>query len=119
MGADRVAPHASRLTDVLRAVDGEGCYVYSTRAPDTVEAIAYTRFFNPIMGIAEDPATGTAAGPLAAFLVAAGRATPNTALAIEQGHALGRPSRIEVSVHDDRVRISGSGVVVASGTLDI
>jgi trans-2,3-dihydro-3-hydroxyanthranilate isomerase len=71
------------------------------------------------MGIAEDPATGTAAGPLAAFLIATGRAAPNSTLIIEQGHALGRPSRIEVSVHDDQVRVSGSGVVAASGTLAI
>lgn len=116
---DRIAPHASRLAEVLFEVDGEGCYVYSTQTPEAVEATAYARFFNPTMGIWEDPATGTAAGPLAAFLVAAGRAAPNSTLAIEQGHALGRPSRIDVSVHDDQIRVSGSGVVVASGTLKI
>ena len=116
---DRIVPHASRLAEVLRDVDGEGCYVYSTELPEAIDAAAYARFFNPTMGIAEDPATGTAAGPLAAFLMATGRAAPNGTLTIEQGHALGRPSRIEVSVHGDQVRVSGSGVVAASGTLAI
>jgi predicted PhzF superfamily epimerase YddE/YHI9 len=46
-----------------------GCYIFSL---DPVEkaATAYARFFNPTVGIYEDSATGTAAGPLSAQLVA-------------------------------------------------
>jgi predicted PhzF superfamily epimerase YddE/YHI9 len=36
---------------------------------------------------------------------------------IEQGHHLGRPSRIRVDVEGDRVRLSGSGVVTGHGEL--
>jgi len=36
---------------------------------------------------------------------------------VEQGHAIGRPSRIQVEVHGEQVRIGGSGVVVAEGVL--
>ena len=38
---------------------------------------------------------------------------------IEQGHALGRPSRIHVTVSGEAVRISGSGLIVADGSLDL
>ena len=108
----RAAPDAGRLVEALRAVGGEGCYVYTH---DTVDAAAtaHARFFNPAMGIAEDPATGTAAGPLAALLGADG------VVVIEQGHAMGRPSTITVTVSGDRVRISGSGLIVARGTMTL
>jgi PhzF family phenazine biosynthesis protein len=69
------------------------------------------------MGIGEDPATGTAAGPLAARLVAEGIAADGAEVIVEQGHAMGRPSRIEVTVTGSRVRLSGTGLVVADGTL--
>jgi trans-2,3-dihydro-3-hydroxyanthranilate isomerase len=110
---DRAVPDSPRLAAVLRGVGGEGCYVYSLDPP-APDAVAYTRFFNPTMGIWEDPATGTAAGPLAAFLVAGGLTPPGTVV-VEQGHALGRPSRIRVTVAADAVSVSGGGLVVAEG----
>ncbi len=76
-------------------------------------------FFNPTMGIAEDPATGSAAGPLAARLAAAGQIPRQGTVVIEQGHALGRPSRIQVEVCGPRIRVGGSGLVVAEGTLTL
>jgi PhzF family phenazine biosynthesis protein len=114
---DRAAPDAARLAHVLRQADGEGCYLYSTDPVDPVGAVAYTRFFNPTMGIAEDPATGTAAGPLVARLAATGKAPEQTTVIVEQGYALGRPSRIQVSASGHRIRVGGSGLVVAEGTL--
>jgi len=116
---DRAVPASDRLAAVLRQAGGEGCYLYS-RDPIDAGAVAYTRFFNPTMGIAEDPATGTAAGPLVARLVAEGQ-TPGDGrpVIVEQGHALGRPSRIQVSVSGPRVRVGGSGLVVAEGTISV
>jgi predicted PhzF superfamily epimerase YddE/YHI9 len=38
---------------------------------------------------------------------------------IEQGHAMGRPSRIEMRVNGDDVRLFGSGIVIAEGVLRI
>jgi PhzF family phenazine biosynthesis protein len=116
---DRAVPDGSRLEAVLAAVGGEGCYLYSLDPVDTADAVAYTRFFNPTMGIVEDPATGTAAGPLVALLVASGHVPDSVTAVVEQGHALGRPSRIKVAVSGQRVRVSGSGLVVAHGTLNI
>jgi trans-2,3-dihydro-3-hydroxyanthranilate isomerase len=131
---DRSRPVTERLAAVLRQAGGEGCYLYSRdpvggpvgdSAGDSAggpvggaTAVAYTRFFNPTMGIAEDPATGTAAGPLVARLVAEGQVAPDgRPVIVEQGFALGRPSRIQVSVAGPRVRVGGSGLVVAEGTL--
>ena len=69
------------------------------------------------MGIAEDPATGSAAGPLAAYLVAHGLASERRPVVVEQGHAMGRPSRIEVRVSGGGVRVCGTAVVVLEGML--
>lgn len=50
------------------------------------------------MGIWEDSATGTAAGPLVARLVAAGKVPDHTTAIVAQGYALGCPSRMRVTV---------------------
>ena len=115
---DRAVPVTERLAAVLGQVGGEGCYLYSRDPDGEAGAVAYTRFFNPTMGIAEDPATGTAAGPLVARLVAEGKvAGDGRPVIVAQGHKVGRPSRIQVSVAGPRVRVGGSGLVVAEGTI--
>jgi trans-2,3-dihydro-3-hydroxyanthranilate isomerase len=115
---DRAVPVTGRLAAVLRQAGGEGCYLYSRDPADDTDVVAYTRFFNPTMGIAEDPATGTAAGPLVARLVAEGKvAGDGRPVIVEQGYAAGRPSRIQVSVAGPRVRVGGSGLVVAEGAI--
>lgn len=115
---DRIRPDTARLSAVLEAVGGEGCYAYTTSAPQR-DAHAYARFFNPTMGIWEDPATGTAAGPLAARLVADGVVADGATVTIEQGHAVGRPSQLLVTVAGESVRLSGGGLIVADGTLHL
>jgi trans-2,3-dihydro-3-hydroxyanthranilate isomerase len=112
---DAAVAHDGDLAAILAAAGGEGCYLYTTAGEDG--AAAYTRFFNPTVGIAEDPATGTAAGPLAVALTRSGRAPGGVPVLIEQGHRLGRPSRIRVDVEGDRVRLSGSGLISAHGEL--
>jgi PhzF family phenazine biosynthesis protein len=113
---DRAAPDAARLRTLLAQVGAEGCYLYSTQGSGD-DADAYTRFFNPTVGIPEDPATGTAAGPLAALLVRDRLVVERKPVRIEQGRAMGRTSLLEVVVDEDRVELSGSGLVVAQGVL--
>lgn len=117
-GVDRVIPDPTVLRRVLAASGAEGCYVYSTE-PGPDGADAYARFFNPTVGIAEDPATGTAAGPLAALLVRDGHVGGGRPVRILQGHALGRPSILTVLVESGRVELSGGGLVVAEGILHL
>jgi len=64
--------------------------------------------------VGEDPATGSAAGPLCAYLA---KRTGTGELAIEQGIEMGRPSRIEAAMEGDRPRVGGDVVVVGDGTL--
>ena len=78
------------------------------------------RMFAPRMGIAEDPATGAAAGALGALRVLQG-AQPG-AIAIDQGAEIGRPSRIHVEVEGApgaprAPRVGGSAALVLEGRL--
>jgi len=64
----------------------------------------------------EDPATGSAAGPLCAYL-AARAGCP--ALTIEQGIEMGRPSRLDAAMEGERPRVGGDVVVVGDATLHL
>ena len=64
----------------------------------------------------EDPATGSAAGPLCAYLRARGR---GERVEITQGVEIGRPSRLLAEMDGDRVRVSGGVVPVIEGTVSL
>jgi trans-2,3-dihydro-3-hydroxyanthranilate isomerase len=113
---DSVTPDNAALRALLLAADGEGCYVY-TVDPAEPDATAYARFFNPVAGIVEDPATGTAAGPLACLLRRHGLGGDHAVIA--QGHQLGRPSRIDVTLDGDTPVVAGRAVISAAGTLHL
>lgn len=66
--------------------------------------------------IGEDPATGSAAGPLCAYLAAR---TGCAAVTIEQGVEMGRPSRLDAAMEEDRPRVGGDVVVVVDGTVHL
>jgi trans-2,3-dihydro-3-hydroxyanthranilate isomerase len=79
-----------------------------------------TRMFAPNSGVVEDPATGSAAGPLAIHLARHGRIAFGEQIEISQGAEINRPSTLFAEVHGegdriDRVRVGGSAVVVARG----
>lgn len=112
---DKVAPDAAKLLAILDETAAEGCYIYAfdASAPET----AYARFFNSTLGLWEDAATGTAAGPLAAYLGTEGLLR-NDSLAIEQGTKMGRPSIIRLRLIPEP-EISGTGIVVLRGVLHL
>jgi trans-2,3-dihydro-3-hydroxyanthranilate isomerase len=79
-----------------------------------------TRMFGPALGIAEDPATGSAAGPLALHLARHGRIAFGDEIEISQGAEIGRPSTLFARVDGsagavERIEVGGSAVVVARG----
>src|SRR5262245_31204900 len=83
-----------------------------------------TRMFAPAGGMAEDPATGSAAGPLALHLVRHGRIDFGDEIEITQGVEIDRPSKLYARVEgtDDRVErveVGGSAVVVARGEFQL
>lgn len=111
---DAVRPDAAKLRTALVDADLQGCYVYTTTTKDPpMPADAYARFFNPTVGIAEDPATGSAAGPLAARL-ADGDTGEFTIL---QGAEMGRPSALQVTVRENGTTLKGTCALSATGRL--
>jgi trans-2,3-dihydro-3-hydroxyanthranilate isomerase len=83
-----------------------------------------TRMFAPGGGVPEDPATGSAAGPLAVHLARHGRIGFGDEIEISQGAEIGRPStlfaRVEGSADAlERVEVGGSAVVVARGEFQL
>jgi trans-2,3-dihydro-3-hydroxyanthranilate isomerase len=112
----RARPKSEPLAAYLRSIGAQGCYLFCVDPLDP-DAPAQARFFGPNVGIAEDPATGSAAGPLAAYLVAHDLASERRPVVVEQGRAMGRLSRIEVRVSGGGVRVSGSAVMVVEGRL--
>ena len=74
------------------------------------------RVFVPAYGIAEDPATGSAAGPLALHLARHGRIAFGDEIVIGQGVEIGRPSTLHaVARSPEEIEVGGSAVVVARG----
>jgi trans-2,3-dihydro-3-hydroxyanthranilate isomerase len=76
--------------------------------------------FGPALGVAEDPATGSAAGPLALHLARHGRIPYGTEIEIVQGVEIGRRSTLRARVEGsaervERVLVGGSAVIVARG----
>jgi trans-2,3-dihydro-3-hydroxyanthranilate isomerase len=76
--------------------------------------------FAPGSGAPEDPATGSAAGPLALHLARHGRIEFGDEIEISQGDEIGRPSKLYARVEGtperiDRVEVGGSAVTVARG----
>jgi trans-2,3-dihydro-3-hydroxyanthranilate isomerase len=80
--------------------------------------------FAPGEGIAEDPATGAAAGPLALHLCRYGHLAFDSELRIEQGAEVGRPSVLHARVIGNRdqvgvIEVGGHVVAIGRGELDL
>jgi trans-2,3-dihydro-3-hydroxyanthranilate isomerase len=100
-------------------------FVFSLEQGDD-DATVFSRMFAPVFGIPEDPATGGAGGPLGAYLLRHGAVDAERAFRMVnlQGVAMGRPSRIVISVHFENgritgVQVGGTSVVVGAGFLEV
>jgi trans-2,3-dihydro-3-hydroxyanthranilate isomerase len=111
---DQVAALAPDFAALARATaDGVSCFAGGGRRWKT-------RMFAPGHGIAEDPATGSAAGPLACHLLRHGRVASGEEIEIAQGAEIGRPSTLYARATGSRealaaVEVGGSAVTVARG----
>jgi trans-2,3-dihydro-3-hydroxyanthranilate isomerase len=135
-----IAPIASREAVDRMAIDRreyhEACvasgivelplFGFTTDRTDaTGDEAAYSRMLAPQLGVAEDPATGSASGPLGCYL-ATYDVIAKSALAHHvslQGVRMGRPSRIHISIEQNgdritRVRVGGRSVRVGEGRLE-
>ena len=83
-----------------------------------------TRMFAPALGVPEDAATGSAAGPLVCHVCRHGLVPWGTEIEISQGVEIGRPARLVARAEGsergiERVEVGGSAVVVARGELRV
>lgn len=111
-------PDHKLLIEISKEYKFEGFYCF-TISDQNQGNIAETRFFNPIIGIYEDPATGTAAGPLIGFLAKKKQAKPNQEYKILQGVKLNQPSIIEVMCRENDILVGGSSIITMRGELYI
>jgi trans-2,3-dihydro-3-hydroxyanthranilate isomerase len=110
--------NSSLLSEIYLNYGAIGCYAFTfeTKEPDSR---VHARFFAPADNIAEDPATGSAAGSLSGYLTYHG-AIGTKKFTIEQGDFMNRPSRIFAEVTGEKgrvekVKIGGRSVIVAKG----
>jgi PhzF family phenazine biosynthesis protein len=111
-------PDNQLLIEISREYKFEGFYCF-TISDENQEHIVETRFFNPIIGINEDPATGTAAGPLIGFLTQKKFTKSNTEYKILQGVKLKQPSLIKVMNREEDILVGGSSIITMRGELYI
>jgi len=106
----------NRATEYLEKTDGKFLYFVARETVDPAARLhARMLFYN-----GEDPATGSAAGCAAAWMVAHGVAVPDQRVLIEQGIEMQRPSRIflRAARRDNRivnVRVGGNAIEVTRG----
>jgi trans-2,3-dihydro-3-hydroxyanthranilate isomerase len=120
LGAGRL--NIAALNLACQAVDTECVAVFSLET-ESPEAVVHVRMFAPLLGVPEDPATGSANGALGAYLVrhqAVDVTAPTTYLTSEQGAELGRPSTLYVEVDGgpdeiSSVRVGGEVAAVLEG----
>ncbi|HEY8759142.1 MAG TPA: PhzF family phenazine biosynthesis protein [Candidatus Limnocylindria bacterium] len=100
----------------------EAAYIFTTQTVEPGSTV-HGRMYAPWQGIAEDPATGSANGPLGAYLVRHGL-SDGTRIVSEQGFEMGRRSLLYVRVGGDRDRITsvhvgGRCAIAGGGWLDL
>jgi len=116
--AEAVAALAPDVGALARATqDGTNCFARDGSRWKT-------RMFAPNHGVAEDPATGSAAGPLAVHLARHGRIAFGERIEISQGTEIGRPSTLYATAFGtgdsiERVTVGGSAVIVARGEFSL
>jgi PhzF family phenazine biosynthesis protein len=123
---DRLVPDLDALSRLSATLGCNGYFVFTLNHSSPGHA-ARGRMFAPAIGIPEDPVTGNANGPLAAYLVAHRLITHDgkTATVVnEQGRAMGRSGtvRVQVGIANDRavkVKVSGHAVVVYRAELQV
>ncbi len=116
---------AGDLIEAVGQPDIVGVNIFTLERPASGNDI-HVRMFAPHLGITEDPATGSAAGPLGTYLLRHGRIQPDETgvakIRVEQGVEMGRASLLSVEVAGTagdirEVRVGGTAVLVAEGEL--
>lgn len=115
----RAERHEPAVRRASQASGGECLYLFAIRGDGDVMA----RMFDASFGVGEDPATGSAAGPLGVYLSLRGLAGMPGDAVVAQGELVGRPSLLHLDVRSDRdswtVRVGGGVRIVGEGVFRI
>lgn len=121
----RARVNAERCAQVPELRNTYGVFCFTRRSGDP-QVTVRSRMFAPAVGVAEDPATGGASGPLGCYLVRYGVVPPGSPAHILslQGVEMGRPSYIHIEIEGSAdavsaVRIAGECVAIGGGYIDI
>jgi trans-2,3-dihydro-3-hydroxyanthranilate isomerase len=121
---DRAVSDAAAFRRLIASLQSDAPIFLFSIDPTGSRETVYSRMFAPDFGITEDPATGGASGPLGCYLVRHGivRGEAARRMVSLQGVAMGRASRIHISItHDDgsisQVKVGGEAVLVARGEI--
>jgi len=106
----------------LKEFEAPAVFVF-TRDVRNAGCMIRARMFAPQAGIIEDPATGSACGPMGCYLVRQGLAKAGENVIVEQGVEMGRPSRIEVVIETRKgeisaVKVGGNACLIGDGYLE-
>jgi trans-2,3-dihydro-3-hydroxyanthranilate isomerase len=105
----QLVPDQTALAAAARQQGGHGAAVM--RRID--DASLHVRVFLPVIGVAEDPGTGSAAGPIG--LLAREHMGTASDVTIRQGDEIGRPCRIEVHAEAGNIRVGGRVAACTEG----
>ena len=116
--------NTAALNQVCRDLDTQCVMVFALETGQP-EVTVHVRMFAPLLGVPEDPATGSANGALGAYLIhhrAVEVTEPTTHILSEQGAEMNRPSTLYVEVDSTgdevaTVRVGGQVVLVAEGVV--
>jgi trans-2,3-dihydro-3-hydroxyanthranilate isomerase len=120
---ERARPDPTRFEAALGVGVRAMAYLFCRETIDAGRDF-HARMFAPAFGIAEDPATGSAAAAFAGVLAATGNYSEGDhVVRIEQGYEMGRPSLIELTFAMrggalTAVSIGGSAIVVTEGAIE-
>jgi len=112
---DKIKTDNNHLIAISKQHNFEGFYCFAFTGDE--KTIVQSRFFNPLIGIDEDAATGTAAGPLAGLLNKQNIIQSNKEYQILQGVQLNQPSLLKVMVNENNVLVGGSSVITMEGKI--
>ncbi len=121
-----LAPNLQELAAISHEINCNGYYVFVLTPGE--EFLAHGRMFAPAIGIAEDPVTGNANGPLGAYLchykILDTHGKDEINFRIVQGEKINRRGtiRVEVSLQDEqptKVKIVGNAVVAFKTEIEV
>jgi trans-2,3-dihydro-3-hydroxyanthranilate isomerase len=114
----RATRNEGLVGEAVRASGGQDLYLFVP----TAEGVT-ARMFDSEFGIGEDPATGSAAGPLGVYLAEFGDLDTTRRLSIRQGEQVGRPSELHVEARREdgawRARVGGGVHIVGRGAFEL